>query len=427
MNFKDETWVIKTINHNKFDIHILADANGVYGYIVKKNPYGTVAYESNFNNEQSALNAAKLAIKSRGNMYDCGVKDSAARTGKTPSIIKDDRQGKLVKTVKNGKFDILVTVDQNGKYGYILRRGYSNVGHGANFANEEGAVYAAKSSIKSFGNLYDSACSYMDSVIGNIARKIEDEFNENDHPRDKGGKFTSKGGEGKGGSRRQEHGFYGGEKVKQEDPKRGDELNKYAVKLEKAGVDPKEIHRLNREGDLEGMKKLLPETETEKAAKEELKGSTKSDEETLEGLDDYGQNLLDYCTDIDTTNDALRALNWDTSDYEDLEQARTALKEAISQNPKAAKELWESTSNKEEIEEVRAGRETDEIVEEFKGSGIDMYAALADLGIDVQNTPEEYQLDAFKEALFNSPKFRKKAASYIKQYRGTEDEEEWFK
>lgn len=220
----------------------------------------------------------------------------------------------------------------------------------------------------------NSVMKFIDSCIGNIARKIEDEFNESDHPRDKGGKFTSKGGEGKGGAK----------------------------------------------------KELVPETETEKAAKEELKGSTKSDEETLEGLDDYGQNLLDYCTDIDTANDALRALNWDTYDYDDLEQARTALKEAISQNPKAAKELWESTSNKEEIEEVRAGRETDEIVEEFKGSGIDMYAALADLGIDVQHTPEEYQIDAFKEALFNSPKFRKKAKEYIKQYRNTENEEEWF-
>ena len=220
----------------------------------------------------------------------------------------------------------------------------------------------------------NSVMKFIDSCIGNIARKIEDEFNESDHPRGKGGKFTSKGGEGKGGAK----------------------------------------------------KELVPETETEKAAKEELKGSTKSDEETLEGLDDYGQNLLDYCTDIDTANDALRALNWDTYDYDDLEQARTALKEAISQNPKAAKELWESTSNKEEIEEVRDGRETDEIVEEFKGSGIDMYAALADLGIDVQHTPEEYQIDAFKEALFNSPKFRKKAKEYIKQYRNTENEEEWF-
>lgn len=37
---------------------------------------------------------------------------------------------------------------------------------------------------------------FIDSCVGNIARKIEDEFNESDHPRDKGGKFTSKGGGG---------------------------------------------------------------------------------------------------------------------------------------------------------------------------------------------------------------------------------------
>lgn len=373
------------------------------------------------------------------------AKDYAVRTGKTPSIIKDERQGRLVKTVKSGKFDILVTVDQNGKYGYILRRGYSNVSHGVNFASEEGAIYAANDRIKSFGNLYDcgvkdSAHAYIDSVIGNIARKIEDEFNEKDHPRDKGGKFTSKGGEGKGGKEE-------GNSVKS--VKHG----KYNIKVHKHGDDKYSYYSYENEKDgsityasgnasseEEALKKAknkldehdkhystIPETETEKAAKEELKGSTKSDEETLEGLDDYGQNLLDYCTDIDTTNDALRALNWDTSDYEDLEQARTALKEAISQNPKAAKELWESTSNKEEIEEVRAGRETDAIMEEFEGSGIDMFAAMSDLGLDVHRIPEEHLEGAFREKLFNDPKFRKEAKSYIKQYRNTEDEEEWFK
>lgn len=41
---------------------------------------------------------------------------------------------------------------------------------------------------------------FIDSCVGNIARKIEDEFNESDQPRDKGGKFTSKGGEGRGGA-----------------------------------------------------------------------------------------------------------------------------------------------------------------------------------------------------------------------------------
>ena len=41
---------------------------------------------------------------------------------------------------------------------------------------------------------------FIDSCVGDIARKIQDEFDESKHPRDKGGKFTSKGGEGRGGS-----------------------------------------------------------------------------------------------------------------------------------------------------------------------------------------------------------------------------------
>lgn len=45
----------------------------------------------------------------------------------------------------------------------------------------------------------NSLMNFIDSCVGNIARKIEDEFRESDHPRDKGGKFTSKGNEGRGG------------------------------------------------------------------------------------------------------------------------------------------------------------------------------------------------------------------------------------
>ncbi len=44
----------------------------------------------------------------------------------------------------------------------------------------------------------NSLMKFIDSCVGNIARKIEDEFRESDHPRDKGGKFTYKGGEGRG-------------------------------------------------------------------------------------------------------------------------------------------------------------------------------------------------------------------------------------
>lgn len=41
---------------------------------------------------------------------------------------------------------------------------------------------------------------FIDSCVGAIARKVQDEFDESKHPRDKGGRFSSKGGEGRGGS-----------------------------------------------------------------------------------------------------------------------------------------------------------------------------------------------------------------------------------
>ena len=40
---------------------------------------------------------------------------------------------------------------------------------------------------------------FIDSCVGAIARKVQDEFDEGKHPRDKGGKFTSKGNEERGG------------------------------------------------------------------------------------------------------------------------------------------------------------------------------------------------------------------------------------
>lgn len=94
---------------------------------------------------------------------------------------------------------------------------------------------------------------YIDSVVGNIARKIEDEFNENDHPRDKGGKFTSAGGEGKGGSK----------------------------------------------------KEIVPETETEKAAKEELNETSSQEfEKVTKQLDEVDIDLASMMEDlgVDTSN-----------------------------------------------------------------------------------------------------------------------------
>lgn len=123
---------------------------------------------------------------------------------------------------------------------------------------------------------------FIDSVVGNIARKIEDEFNENDHPRDKGGKFTSKGGEGKG-SAKEEGLHHAGKDVE----KFGEDLKK-----KRKGVIEKQKERRGK-SELENS---VPETETEKAAKEELgervestPGRGEEDEEVKAGKEELGE------------------------------------------------------------------------------------------------------------------------------------------
>ena len=214
---------------------------------------------------------------------------------------------------------------------------------------------------------------FIDSVIGNIARKIEDEFNENDHPRDKGGKFTSKGGEGKGGSK-----------------------------------DP------------------IPETETEKAAKEELgereqklAAMKKEDEE----FNKMSNELVEIASDLDTANDALRALGWD-NDYDDLEQAHEALKEAIKRDPEKAKELLESTPGRgEENEELIQVKRAAKAARRFKSSGIDLASAMEDLDIPTEGVPEAYLEEVFEGNLAEDPKLLRKAEDYIERYESGELED----
>ena len=49
---------------------------------------------------------------------------------------------------------------------------------------------------------------FIDSCVGAIARKVQDEFDESKHPRDKGGKFSSKGGVGGGAGTSEYDGMY---------------------------------------------------------------------------------------------------------------------------------------------------------------------------------------------------------------------------
>lgn len=170
---------------------------------------------------------------------------------------------------------------------------------------------------------------FIDSCVGNIARKIEDEFNENDHPRDKGGKFTSKGSEGKGGESEPDTAktFHSAKQV-------GEEVKK----------DLREKYAKAHGGE------QLPETDIEKAAKEELSEHERKLEAIKKDDEEFNKmsnELLDIASDLDTANDALRVLGWD-NDYDDLEQAHEALKEAIRRDPEKAKELLENTPGRGE-------------------------------------------------------------------------------
>ena len=114
----------------------------------------------------------------------------------------------------------------------------------------------------------------------------------------------------------------------------------------------------------------------------------------------------------------MRALDWDSYDYDDLEQAKAALKEAISRNPKKAKELWESTpEDAKEITGHPYKEDVDAVVKEFSESGIDLYAALEDLGIESNHIPEGYLEEVLGEELYDNPKLLDKAKDYIKRYR----------
>lgn len=308
---------------------------------------------------------------------------------------------------------------------------------------------------------------YIDSVVGNIARKIEDEFNEADHPRDKGGKFTTKGNEGKGGPDTAKT-FHSSEKVAKETEQNlreryaskhggellpetskekaakeelgegvgtteelvesaiekyisGDSYDEVREFIRKMGDDPSNYPGSDADAYIRAIEKNIKKNP--KRARELLEGSARADEEMLEGLDDYGEKLLEYASDLDTANDALRALNWDSYDYEDLEQAHTALKEAISQNPKAAKELWESTVNKEDGSDKNVSRlkeiaadgfsEYPEMRKDFlKSMGVKLPKLSAEEREYYSEYPEEYDAMLQKkveEAIEANPKAAKEA------------------
>ena len=232
---------------------------------------------------------------------------------------------------------------------------------------------------------------FIDSCVGAIARKVQDEFDENKHPRDKGGKFTSKGGEGRGGGSSSRKTSNGRGDDYEEDDDVGEELiqvkraAKAARRFKSSGIDLASAME-----DLDIPTEGVPEKYLESV----FEGSLSEDPKLLRKAEDYIERYESGELEGDEESGSEGADEDDDSD-----------------------------------EEIKAGKETDKIVEEFEGSGIDMFAAMADLGLDVHRIPEGLLAGAFEEKLFNSPKFRQKAKQYISAYRGVDpdEEEDWFK
>lgn len=153
----------------------------------------------------------------------------------------------------------------------------------------------------------NSVMRFIDSCVGNIARKIEDEFDESKHPRDKGGKFTSKGGEGRGGGKEEK--LVRTHKAGNITPERADALNEAAVALEEAGVPKQKILKMSNEGDLEGMQKLLESKRSSERKNTPVKAS-----ETLK----------------DTMDDDLRQISENADSKEEfLENAKSYLEDYL--------------------------------------------------------------------------------------------------
>lgn len=139
---------------------------------------------------------------------------------------------------------------------------------------------------------------FIDSCVGAIARKVQDEFDESKHPRDKGGKFSSKGGEGRGAGTSE----YDGMDRDEMEQLRSEAMRKQ--EREKAGSDKfheyqKQISELtkhiNRAKKSEGDP--LPDTDFEKEAKKELESGKEygsegeSEDNVVPSLEQYKKNV----------------------------------------------------------------------------------------------------------------------------------------
>lgn len=171
----------------------------------------------------------------------------------------------------------------------------------------------------------NSLMKFIDSCVGNIARKIEDEFRESDHPRDKGGKFTSKGNEGRGGGASKEEKSSSSKPAKKVDAKASRHIHQVLedeIRQIAENSDDKDEFKINLGAFLEdyvtddmadtderAMDNFGYDKETVHAVAEEMKGEIDSIADDIFEEDDdtsvTGPEDRDYMNEEDDDDDGM--------------------------------------------------------------------------------------------------------------------------
>lgn len=217
---------------------------------------------------------------------------------------------------------------------------------------------------------------FIDSCVGNIARKIEDEFNESDHPRDKGGKFTSKGNEGRGGGASKEEKSSSSKPAKKVDAKAS-----------------RHIHQV-----LEDEIRQIAENSADK--------------------DEFKYNLEAFLED-DVQDDRSDTDERATDNFGyDKETVHAVAEEMKGEIDSIADDFFEEEDDVgEELIQVKRAAKA---ARRFKSSGIDLASAMEDLDIPTEGVPEKYLESVFEGSLSEDPKLLRKAEDYIERYESGE-------
>lgn len=221
---------------------------------------------------------------------------------------------------------------------------------------------------------------FIDSCVGAIARKVQDEFDESKHPRDKGGKFSSKGNEGRGGG-----------SSTSTSTGRDDILSELYTNGQ--GVSKKEIR---------SVLNMLTDNEVDP-----------EDTTTIKNVWE-GAGIDPDKKDIKLTQQYLN--NYHSKGGGGKEEKSSSRKTSNGRG-----DDYEEEDVGEELIQVKRAAKA---ARRFKSSGIDLASAMEDLDIPTEGVPEKYLESVFEGSLSEDPKLLRKAEDYIERYESGELEKE---